>query len=99
MVSEVRLRLRHPAEEEARSVPDEMAPRRSIHQDEWSPTLFMASCRPARNGHRYSGATKTRSLGSLAFPSSAIARGGETTICHHHGQAAELCCGEKTDLA
>jgi hypothetical protein len=67
MVPQVRLRLRCPAEKEASSVRSEVAPGRSLHQDEWNPALLVAGRRPERSGHRYLGAAAPGPLGSFAF--------------------------------
>src|SRR3981189_1663153 len=99
MVPQVRLRLRCPAEKEASSVRREVAPGRSLPQDEWSPALLVAGRGPERSGHRYSGTATPGPLGRFAFLSQAAPYRRESTACHHHGQAAELCCSEEADFA
>jgi hypothetical protein len=95
----VRLRLRCPAEKEACSVRSEVAPGRSLHQDEWNPALLVAGRRSERSGHRYPGAATPGPLGSFAFLSQVTPYGRKSTARHHHGQAAELCCSEEADFA
>ena len=78
MVSEVRLALCGAAEKEASAHWIKVAPGRSLHQDEWRPTLFMASRGSKRSGHRYFGSAKERSLGSASLLSQAAACGKGT---------------------
>jgi hypothetical protein len=92
---QVRLSLRCPAEKEANSVRSEVAPGRSLHQDEWNPALLVAGRGRERSGHRYPGAAAPGPLGSFAFLSQVTPYGRESTARHHHGQATELCCSDE----
>src|ERR1700730_12066933 len=98
MVPQVRLRLRCPAEKEASSVRSEVAPGRSLHQDEWDSALLVAGRGPERSGHRYLGAAAPGPLGSFAFLSQVTPCGRESTARHHHQQATELCCSTELIL-
>ena len=61
--------------------------------------LLVASRGLEWSGHRYFGATETGPLGSSAFLSQAAPYRTQSTARHHYGQATELRCCEKNDLA
>src|SRR5260370_33291896 len=98
MVPQVRTCLRCPAEKEASSVRSEVAPGRSLHQDEWDSALLVAGRGPERSRHRYLGAAAPGPLGSFAFVSQVTPYGRESTARHHHRQATELCCSKRADF-